>query len=154
MKIGISETTRQSVVAELAKILAAEFVLYTKTRSAHWNVEGIDFYEKHKFFEAQFEQLDAIIDSIAERIRTLGHAVPATIAEIQALSGLESEKFSAHDSLSIITNLLSDHETIIRSTRAQISIFAELDDLGTSDFITGLTQEHEKMAWFLRAHVK
>ena len=47
--IGISDINRQAVVNELSKILANEFVLYTKTRNAHWNVEGIDFYDKHKY---------------------------------------------------------------------------------------------------------
>ena len=56
--IGITDKNRKAVAAELAKLLADEYVLYTKTRNAHWNVEGPDFYEKHKFFETQFEQLD------------------------------------------------------------------------------------------------
>jgi starvation-inducible DNA-binding protein len=56
--IGIPDSNRQSVEIELSKLLADEFVLVTKTRSAHWNVEGIDFYDKHKFFETQFGQLD------------------------------------------------------------------------------------------------
>jgi len=71
--IGISENKRQSVEIELSKFLADEFVLATKTRSAHWNVEGIDFYDKHIFFETQLHQLDEIIDGVAERIRSLGH---------------------------------------------------------------------------------
>ena len=49
--IGITNPNRQSVSTELSKILADEYVLYTKTRKAHCNVEGTDFYDKHKFFE-------------------------------------------------------------------------------------------------------
>ncbi|MDY7396079.1 hypothetical protein UMM65_12585 [Aureibaculum sp. 2210JD6-5] len=49
--IGISEENRQAVANELAKLLAEEYILYTKTRNAHWNVEGADFYDKHKLFE-------------------------------------------------------------------------------------------------------
>lgn len=47
--IGIEVSSRKAAADELSKILADEFVLYTKTRNAHWNVEGIDFYDKHKF---------------------------------------------------------------------------------------------------------
>ena len=47
--IGITDKNRKAVAAELAKLLADEYVLFTKTRNAHWNVEGPDFYEKHKF---------------------------------------------------------------------------------------------------------
>ena len=54
--IGITDANSQAVANELAKLLADEYVLYTKTRNAHWNIEGADFYDKHKFFEMQFGQ--------------------------------------------------------------------------------------------------
>jgi starvation-inducible DNA-binding protein len=153
--IGITESNRQAVVAELSKILADEFVLYTKTRNAHWNVEGIDFYDKHKFFEIQFDELDDIIDSIAERIRSLGHYAPATLKTFLSLTHLSEETRSKNDSHGFITELLSDHESIIIHLRENINFFAnDLGDLGTSDFITGLMQDHEKMAWFLRSHIR
>ena len=77
--IGMTEANQESVANELAEILADEYVLCTKTKNAHWNIEGPDFYDKHKFFEAQFGELDDIIDSVADRIRTLGHYVDAML---------------------------------------------------------------------------
>ena len=62
--IGISDKNRQEVANILFGLLADEFVLYTKTRNAHWNVEGIDFHDKHKFFEAQYEQLEDFVDDV------------------------------------------------------------------------------------------
>ena len=153
--IGITDSNRQTVVNELAKILADEYVLYTKTRNAHWNVEGADFYDKHKFFEGQFEQLDENIDSVAERIRTLGHYAPATLKSFLSLTHLSEESSTENDSKGFIAELLNDHESIIICIRENINRFAnELADLGTSDFITGLMEDHEKMAWFLRSHLK
>ena len=64
-KIGIEQGHLQEVATTLNKILADEFLLYIKSRNAHWNVEGNDFYAKHKFFENQYEELDKIIDDIA-----------------------------------------------------------------------------------------
>ncbi len=52
--IGVTDGNRLAVANELAKLLADEYVLYTKTRNAHWNIEGADFFDKHKFFETQF----------------------------------------------------------------------------------------------------
>ena len=72
--IGISPKNLQGVVNELVKLLADEFVLYTKTRNAHWNVEGPDFHSMHIFFEQQYEALDETMDSVAERMRQIGHA--------------------------------------------------------------------------------
>ena len=66
---GISETNRQEVSKQLTRVLADEYVLYTKTRNAHWNVEGHDFPDKHVFFETLYKQLETSIDEIAERIR-------------------------------------------------------------------------------------
>lgn len=153
--IGIKDNALQAVAQELSKILADEFVLYTKTRNAHWNIEGPDFYNKHKFFEAQFEQLDELIDSIAERIRTLGHYAPATLQSFLDLTHLTEASRAKNDSDGFIAELLADHESIIIHLRGHINLFAnEYGDLGTSDFITGLMQEHEKMAWFLRSHLK
>ncbi|WP_235894344.1 Dps family protein [Flavobacterium zepuense] len=139
---------------DLSNILADEFVLYTKTKNAHWNVEGIDFYDKHKFFEVQFEQLDDIIDGIAERIRSLGHYAPATLKTFLDLTKLLESGNDEKDSRSFAARLLLDHEHIIRILREKISRFTEdFNDLGTSDFITGLMRDHEKMAWFLRTQI-
>jgi starvation-inducible DNA-binding protein len=154
MNIGLSAINQATVAKELASILADEFILYTKTRNAHWNVTGSDFAEKHKLFETLYEQLDGIIDNVAERIRALGHFVPATLSATLAATNLNDENFSSYSSPGIIRVLLADHETIIRNLRNQISFFAnEQQDLGTSDFVTGLMQDHEKTAWFLRAHL-
>lgn len=151
INIGINQKNRQSVAFELSKILADEFVLFTKTKNAHWNVEGIDFYDKHKFFEEQANQLNDLVDSVAERIRTLGHIAPASLKSYLQLTQLTESKQSKYDSQSVIRELLSDNETIIKHLRENINIFAnDYEDLGTSDFITGLMQDHEKMAWFLR----
>jgi len=153
--IGITEKNLQSVAGELSKILADEYVLYTKTRNAHWNVEGPDFHTKHLFFESQYGQLDDIIDNVAERIRSLGHYAPATLQLMLELTHLSEQKRSKNDAAGFIAELLADHEAIIIHLRENINRFAnEWGDLGTSDFITGLMETHEKMAWFLRSHLK
>ena len=153
--IGITDSNRQAVADALAKILADEYVLYTKTRNAHWNVEGADFHDKHKFFEGQYEQLDDYIDDVAERIRTLGHYAPATLQSFLSLTHLTEASREKNDSAGFLKELLVDHESIIIHLRENINRFAnELGDLGTSDFITGLMEGHEKMAWFIRSHLK
>ena len=57
-----------AVAEKLSKILSDEYMLYTKTRNGHWNITGNDFYYKHKLFEEQYFQIDAIIDNVAKRI--------------------------------------------------------------------------------------
>jgi starvation-inducible DNA-binding protein len=69
-RIGIKPENLAAGAHKLAVMLADQFLLYTETRNAHWNVEGGDFYARHKFFEEQYEQLDETMDDIAERIRS------------------------------------------------------------------------------------
>ena len=154
-KIGIKKENLAAVAKALNNILADEFLLYTKTRNAHWNVEGPDFHDKHKFFEGQYEQLDEIMDEVAERVRSLGHYAAATMAEYLKLTHLTEKSRSKNDSLGYMKELLADHETIIIHMRENIDRFAnEYKDAGTSDFITGLMEIHEKMAWMLRSHFR
>jgi len=153
--IGITDVNRKAVSDQLSKLLADEYLLYTKTRNAHWNVEGLDFHSMHVFFESQYNQLDETMDSVAERIRTLGHYAPATLKSFLQLTHLAELTERTNDSAGFIRELLEDHESIIEFIRGNINPFANnYHDLGTSDFITGLMEEHEKMAWMLRSHLK
>lgn len=153
--IGIDQKDLTEVAHTLTKVLADEFLLYTKTRNAHWNVEGPDFYAKHTFFEGQYEMLDETMDNVAERIRALGHYAPATLKQFLQLTHLTETSRELNDSAGFMKELLADHESIIVFLRGNINRFAnELHDAGTSDFITGLMETHEKMAWMLRAHLK
>ena len=152
--IGISDANRKAVTKQLTHLLADEFILYTKTRRAHWNIEGPDFHSMHVFFESQYDQLDEFMDGVAERIRQLGHYSPATLKEFLALTRLTEKSGEKNDSQGFIKELLADHEDIIIFLRQNINAFAnDYKDAGTSDYITGLMEDHEKMAWMLRAHL-
>ena len=152
--IGIAGKNLKAVAKQLSRLLADEFILYTKTRKAHWNIEGKDFHTMHVFFESQYEQLDEVMDSVAERIRQLGHYAPATLQEFLSLTRLTEKSGAKNDSQGFIRELLADHESIIIFLRENINPFAaEFKDAGTSDFITGLMEDHEKLAWMLRAHL-
>jgi len=84
--IGITDAGAHAIAQDLSKLLADKFLLYTKTRNTHWNIEGSDFHSMHLFFELQYNELDEIIDSVAERIRTIGHYVPATLKSFLELT--------------------------------------------------------------------
>ncbi len=155
INIGLDEKQAKVVATQLSKLLADEYILYTKTRNAHWNVEGKDFYAMHKYFESQYDEIDELIDGIAERIRSIGHYAPATLKEFLELTHLSEARGEDNTSIGFIKELLSDHEHIILFLRENISTFANnLNDLGTSDYITGIMEQHEKMSWMLRSHLR
>jgi starvation-inducible DNA-binding protein len=154
-RIGIKEENRKKAAHILAKVLADEFLLSTKTRNAHWNVEGPDFYDKHKFFEFQYSQLDEILDQVAERIRALGHYAPASLKQYLELTHFTEALHEKNDSQGFIKELLTDHENLIIELRERIHVFEkDVKDVGSTDFLIGLIKFHETTAWMLRIHIE
>lgn len=153
--IGLSAANVQGVVALLSRLLADEHVLYTRLRNYHWNVVGMAFGPLHELFQAQYEALEGDIDEIAERIRSLGAPAPGTMTEFLQLTTLSERPGEYPDDRTMVANLVADHEAIIRHLRRDVRATDEqYDDMGTSDFLTGLMEKHEKMAWMLRAHIE
>jgi len=153
-QIGIIEKNRAAVAQVLSKVLSDATIIHVKTKNAHWNLEGVHFYEKHTFFDIQIHQLAEIIDKVAERIRMIGHYAPATLKEYLELTQLTEKSSKNNDCQGFIKELLGDHEAIIIHLRENILPFGDtFKDFGSADFITGMMEEHEKMAWFLRSHL-
>ena len=151
--IGINEAHLLSVAEELNKLLADEVVLYFQVRNYHWNIEGINFNQMHLFFEKQFNELDEIMDAVAERIRTIGHYAEARLSDYIKLTQLVEQPYS-NDQGKQLNYLLSSQETIIRALRKLVALFNdEYKDAGSGDFVTQLLGKHEKMAWMTRAYL-
>jgi starvation-inducible DNA-binding protein len=150
-RLGLKESSRVKVLALLDRLLADEYLLYTKTRNFHWNVAGPQFNDLHKFFEAQYELLDGFADDTAERSRALGGRALGSMAEFLKAARLRESRGRAPKAAAMLAELLRDHEAVIRSLRADVDECGRLGDQGTADYLTGLMEEHEKAAWMLRA---
>ncbi len=154
-EIEIAASNREAVIEMLNRLLADEHVLMLKTHNYHWNVLGPSFDPMHKFFGEQYEMLDDIVDDVAERARALGGKAVGTMREYLELTRLSEHPGEYPDVMTMIANLLADHETIIRELRKDIDESLEkYGDVGTSDFLTDLIRQHEKMAWFLRSFLQ
>jgi starvation-inducible DNA-binding protein len=155
LNIGLSEQQRDGVVKILNSLLSDEYLLYTKTRNYHWNVLGPQFNDLHKFFEEQYTELTEVVDDVAERARSLGGWAFGTLQEFAQHTRLKEHPGHYPNAREMIGNLLADHETIIRQLRMDLETCAErYHDMGTNDFLTGLMEKHEKMAWMLRAFLE
>ncbi len=150
MDIGITKENRAAVAERLKQLLADEMVLYVKTRNYHWNIESISFSELHEFYEKQYDEQADMIDEVAERIRMIGFISPGTMKDFLETTQLVEQDYTT-DAKTQLTNLISDHETIIRSLRTYIEEFDELGDQGSSGFAEGLMEQHEKMRWMLNS---
>ncbi|MEP6844609.1 MAG: DNA starvation/stationary phase protection protein [Panacibacter sp.] len=152
--IGLTEKNSQAIAEKLNTILADEFLLSLKTRNYHWNVEGSNFMEMHKFYEGLYDELDEVIDELAERIRAIGHYSQGRMSDFMKTTNLQEEGYT-NDQKTQLKNLLDDHETIIRYLRKDIDTFQDkYKDAGNADFLTGLMEKHEKWAWFIRSYLK
>jgi starvation-inducible DNA-binding protein len=149
--IGLEIDVRIPVVEILNASLANEAVLTQKTRNAHWNVSGKDFFELHILFETQYKQLNEISDKLAGRVRMLGGIAIASFEEF-----VKHAQIMEHDSeIPNNLHLLADHETVIRILRENIrKCSEEYEDEGTVELLVGVMSLHEKIAWMLRAYIE
>jgi starvation-inducible DNA-binding protein len=110
--------------------------------------------ELHKLFENQYKQLEESIDEIAERIGKLGGKTIGTMQEYSKLAVIKEAPGKYSSSKDMIKELLKDHETIIIQLRQDIEdCSSKYKDAGTADFITGLMEQHETVAWILRRYL-
>ncbi len=153
--IGIDEKNRKAVTGLLQVVLSNLNVIYVKTRNYHWNITGPRFHTLHLFLEEQYKELAEAADEVAERIRTLGAFSFGTMSEFTKTSVLSEEPGARPPSDGMISSLVKDHETIIKGLREDINkCDDDYEDTGTADFLTGLMEQHEKLAWMLRAHLE
>jgi len=153
--IGLSEDTRASVAEIMNHLLANESVIYTKTRNFHWNVTGPLFYSLHNLLEEQYDQIAKSIDEVAERARQMGFRAIGSMREFLDLASIDESKEQNLSDTQMVAELVKDHEAIVQQMRKNIDkLEDELHDVGTADFVTGLMQMHEEMAWMLRSLLK
>ncbi len=141
----------------LNALLADEFVLYVRTLNYHWNVRGMQFHSLHEFFEKLYKQSAETIDDIAEKVRSLGGHAMATLQEYLSTSRVKEQPSGGGeppDPRMMISNLASDHETVIRQLRdAFHTVQEKFDDPSTENFLSDLLEQHEKTMWMLNTHL-
>jgi len=153
--IGMDKKNREAVGKMLNKLLADEYLLYTKTYNYHWNVVGPMFSDLHTFFEQQYTKLEEIVDEVAERARMMGVRALGTMSEFLKNTQLKEEEGAVPSDMQMIKKLLDDHETIIRSVRKNIAVCAdEYNDPVTRHFLEDVLEKQEKMAWMLRSYLQ
>ncbi len=153
--IGITDNHLQKGNSILSVILSDEMTLYIKTRKFHWNVAGESFMELHKLFEAQYTELEAIVDTVAERIGKLGSKTIGTMSEFTLLSRIVEHPNKYPVQKAMLSELLSDHETLIIELRKDIDISAnENHDAGTADMLTAILKQHESITWIIRRYLQ
>lgn len=152
INIGLETKYRAQAAKSLSEILAATYRLTIKSHIYHWNVVGPLFKPLHDLTEAHYNVLFAAADTIAERIRALGHLAPATLGEAAQFAPKANEvgKLTAID---MVNDLVTDHEAAVKVMRDAAKKADEAGDVVTADMLTARLTFHEKALWMLRAIV-
>lgn len=152
MAAGLEKKACQKIGATLSQALANTYLLLVKSQNFHWNVVDPRFHSLHEFFQEQYEALFEAVDEIAERIRMLGLKSPGSLREFLDLGNLdEADTNLTGDEM--LSELLADHETVIKALREMIEEAVEFGDEGTGDMLIDRLRFHEKTAWMLRSHL-
>jgi len=137
----------------MKKVLADTFALYLKAHNYHWNVEGQNFPQYHKFFGNLYEELHGAVDPIAEEIRALDAYAPGSFTRYMELTEIEDDTTVPTD-IEMARRLMVDNERVIASLNVAFKLADTMDKQGLADFIAGRLDVHNKHAWMLRSIIK
>ena len=143
----------KAITDGLTKVLADTFVLYLKTHTFHWNVEGPHFKALHDMFMGQYTELWNATDEIAERIRALGAYAPNSWQSMAKVASLQ-ETGQTPDYKAMLSMLANDNEAIVGTMRPVLEIAQQAGDEVTADLMIQRITVHEKAAWMLRSTAK
>lgn len=138
----------------LKTLLATSYAFVIKAQNFHWNVEGPDFPEYHKFLGDLYEEVyDNAIDQTAEYIRVLGAYTPGSISRFAELSQIPDQTKIPRAEL-MFAELEQDNQKITDMLKQAFHVAEESDEQGIADFIASRIDAHGKHGWMLRSILK
>jgi len=144
----------EETAKNLNQLVAECYALMAQLHLAHWNVEGSDFVPLHELFQAQYEDLFAAIDEIAERVRALNEYAEGGIKRLAEMSSIsEGPSKSSASSQDWVNSVLKGHETIVKLATLARKQASETGDAETEDLLIGRIQVHQKAIWFLKSYL-
>ena len=143
-----AEATK-NIAGAMNAILADVFALYLKTKNFHWHMSGPHFRDYHLLLDEQGEQLFAMTDPIAERIRKLGGTTLRSVGDIVRLKRVSDNDATYVEPEDMLAELLEDSKTLAARLRQAHSVCEEYEDIATASLIEVWIDETERRTWFL-----
>jgi starvation-inducible DNA-binding protein len=153
-KIDLSEKTRRNVIVILNDRLADAIDLQSQVKQAHWNVKGPNFIALHELFDKISDVFLEQIDTIAERVTSLGGTAEGTVAVAAKRSKLKNYPLSITAGKDHLFYLSTQLSVFGKAARAAIDDADKLGDADTADLFTGISRDVDKYLWFLEAHLQ
>lgn len=145
----LGEKAMQKISAAINPLLADVFAIYVKTKSFHWHISGRHYRDYHLLLDEQAEQIFAMIDILAERIRKLGGMTIQSISHIKELQRIEDEDELGIPAHAMLKKLLKDNQFIVARMREAHAICSQFNDVATTSLLENFIDEAERRIWFL-----
>jgi starvation-inducible DNA-binding protein len=148
-RTDLSHTAVKDISAAMNAILADVFALYVKTKNFHWHMSGPHFRDYHLFLDEHAEQLFAMTDPVAERVRKLGGLTLRSIGEISRIQRVLDNDAEYVEPLDMLAELADDNKTLAARLREAHNVCDEHRDFATASLIEVWIDETERRTWFL-----
>jgi starvation-inducible DNA-binding protein len=145
----LSAAATRDIAGALNAILADVFALYLKTKNFHWHLSGPHFRDYHMLFDEQGDQLFAMTDPIAERVRKVGGSTIKSINHITRLQRVADNDAIYVEPEDMLAELCEDNKTLAKRLRETHDVCDEHRDIATASLIEVWIDETERRTWFL-----
>ncbi|NTW96930.1 MAG: DNA starvation/stationary phase protection protein [Oscillochloris sp.] len=154
LPIALALEARAESCQLLNQLLADSQILQSLYKKHHWVMRGPTFYQLHLLFDKHAGEQSALIDTIAERIQTLGGVAVGDPRHAAELTQISRPPNGVEEVPVMLSRMLDAHELIISSVRGAITHTALNGDAGSNDLLAGdVLRTHELQVWFLAEHL-
>ena len=145
----LGHSATKDIAAAMNAILADVFALYLKTKNFHWHMSGPHFRDYHLLLDEHADQLFAMTDPIAERVRKIGGLTLRSIGQISRTQRVLDNDAEYVEPLDMLAELAGDNKDLAARLREAHNVCEEHRDVATASLIEVWIDETERRAWFL-----
>ncbi len=154
MPITLNDNARSSSVKALNQLLADTMTIRDMYKKHHWQMSGVTFYQLHLLLDKHYDEQAELVDTIAERIMTLGGISIAMAHDVAEMTQIERPAKGREDVPTQLARLLAAHEIILRQSHEAAGAADEVGDDGTNDLLVSeVIRTNEPQVWFLAEHL-
>src|SRR5947209_1506378 len=154
LPIALSETACKEAVENLNQVLADTITLRDLYKKHHWQIAGPTFYQLHLLFDKHYDEQNALVDLIAERIQVLGGVSLAMAHDVAETTLIPRPPKGREEAPVQISRLLHAHEIVLKEARTMARLAAQAGDDGTNDLlVSDVIRRNELQVWFVAEHV-
>lgn len=145
----LGDKARLAIAAVINPLVADAFALFVKTKNYHWHMSGSHYRDYHLLLDEQADQIFAMIDVLAERVRKLGGTTIRSIEQIKSLQRVHDDNEAFVPPHEMMKRLLADNKEYVDHMRAAHKICDDNNDVATASVLEVFIDEGERRTWFL-----